>query len=90
MNKRQNDSTELREDILEGRNPVFEALRAGRQVDKILIAKYTDRCYYIDKLISHKEIVMKAKRLCSVILAIILVFALSIFLSHTLEAGVLI
>jgi len=39
MNKRNNEPTELREDILEGRNPVFEALRAGRQIDKILIAK---------------------------------------------------
>lgn len=29
----------LREDILEGRNPVFEALRAGREIDKILLAK---------------------------------------------------
>lgn len=31
--------TEPREDILEGRNPVFEALKNGRQIDKILIAK---------------------------------------------------
>lgn len=28
-----------REDILEGRNPVYEALKSGRQVDKILVAK---------------------------------------------------
>ena len=28
-----------REDILEGRNPVYEALKAGRQIDKILVAK---------------------------------------------------
>ena len=27
---------EPREDILEGRNPVFEALKSGRQIDKIL------------------------------------------------------
>ncbi len=30
---------EIREDMLEGRNPVFEALKAGRQIDKILVAK---------------------------------------------------
>ncbi len=36
MNK---NSIEEREDILEGRNPVFEALKSGRQIDKILIAK---------------------------------------------------
>ena len=34
-----NANAELREDILEGRNPVFEALKAGRQIDKIIIAK---------------------------------------------------
>lgn len=33
------NTNEVREDILEGRNPVFEALKAGRQIDKILIAK---------------------------------------------------
>lgn len=33
------DAQEIREDLLEGRNPVFEALKAGRQIDKILIAK---------------------------------------------------
>ena len=32
-------TTEPREDILEGRNPVFEALKSGRQIDKIVIAK---------------------------------------------------
>ena len=32
-------TSEPREDILEGRNPVFEALKSGRQIDKILIAK---------------------------------------------------
>lgn len=31
--------SEPREDVLEGRNPVFEALKSGRQIDKILIAK---------------------------------------------------
>lgn len=36
---KQPQTPELREDILEGRNPVFEALKAGRQIDKILIAK---------------------------------------------------
>lgn len=35
----ENKSLEIREDMLEGRNPVFEALKAGRQIDKILIAK---------------------------------------------------
>ena len=34
-----NNAKEEREDILEGRNPVFEALKSGRQIDKILIAK---------------------------------------------------
>lgn len=38
-NKNNNASLEVREDILEGRNPVFEALKSGRQIDKILIAK---------------------------------------------------
>ena len=33
-----NQQPEFREDILEGRNPVFEALKSGRQIDKILIA----------------------------------------------------
>lgn len=33
------ETPEVREDILEGRNPVFEALKADRQIDKILIAK---------------------------------------------------
>lgn len=28
-----------RSDILEGRNPVYEALRSGRQIDKLLVAK---------------------------------------------------
>lgn len=32
-------TSEPREDILEGRNPVFEALKSGRQINKILIAK---------------------------------------------------
>lgn len=36
---RQNPKSGPREDILEGRNPVFEALKAGRQIDKIMIAK---------------------------------------------------
>lgn len=35
----ENKRDEMREDILEGRNPVFEALKSGRQIDKILIAK---------------------------------------------------
>ncbi len=35
----ENKNLDLREDMLEGRNPVFEALKAGRQIDKILIAK---------------------------------------------------
>ena len=39
MANRKLDLQEPREDILEGRNPVYEALKAGRQVDKILIAK---------------------------------------------------
>ncbi len=40
MSKREeNRNAETREDILEGRNPVFEALKAGRQIDKILLAK---------------------------------------------------
>ena len=34
-----NNAKEEREEILEGRNPVFEALKSGRQIDKILIAK---------------------------------------------------
>ncbi len=34
-----NNAKEERDDILEGRNPVFEALKSGRQIDKILIAK---------------------------------------------------
>lgn len=37
--RKENEMIEAREDILEGRNPVFEALRAGREIDKILIAK---------------------------------------------------
>ena len=37
MDKR--EEIEVREDILEGRNPVFEALKSGRQIDKILLAK---------------------------------------------------
>lgn len=41
MNKKREDidKEQIREDILEGRNPVFEALKANRQIDKILIAK---------------------------------------------------
>lgn len=34
-----NEDAALRDDILEGRNPVIEALKSGRQIDKILISK---------------------------------------------------
>lgn len=37
------NENEVREDILEGRNPVFEALKSGRQIDKILIAKSSNK-----------------------------------------------
>ncbi len=36
---KQDAGSEMREDILEGRNPVLEALKAGRQIDKLLVAK---------------------------------------------------
>ena len=39
MENRMEKRTEDREDLLEGRNAVAEALRAGRTVDKLLIAK---------------------------------------------------
>ena len=34
-----NEDAALRDDILEGRNPAIEALKSGRQIDKILISK---------------------------------------------------
>ena len=42
-NNIKNNENEVREDILEGRNPVFEALKSGRQIDKILIAKNSNK-----------------------------------------------
>ena len=38
MAKQRAGHPEPREDMLEGRNPVYEALKAGRQIDKILVA----------------------------------------------------
>lgn len=42
------ENTELRNDIIEGRNAVIEALRAGRAIDKIFIAKGD-----VDKTLGH-------------------------------------
>ena len=39
---------ELKNDIIEGRNAVIEALRAGRAIDKIFIAKGD-----VDKTLGH-------------------------------------
>lgn len=39
MAKQRAGRPEPREDMLEGRNPVYEALKVGRQIDKILVAK---------------------------------------------------
>lgn len=38
MNNRNND-TEVKPDVIAGRNPVSEAIRSGRPIDKILVAK---------------------------------------------------
>ena len=42
------DEKELKNDIIEGRNAVIEALRAGRAIDKIFIAKGD-----VDKTLGH-------------------------------------
>lgn len=42
------DEKELRNDVIEGRNAVIEALRAGRSIDKIYIAKGD-----VDKTLGH-------------------------------------
>ena len=39
MEQMQEFETEARNDLIEGRNAVIEALRAGRTIDKIFIAK---------------------------------------------------
>ena len=44
----QNQEKELKNDIIEGRNAVIEALRAGRAIDKIFIAKGD-----VDKTLGH-------------------------------------
>ena len=44
----ENDQEELKNDIIEGRNAVIEALRAGRAIDKIFIAKGD-----VDKTLGH-------------------------------------
>lgn len=38
MNNRNND-TEVKPDVIAGRNPVSEAIRSGRPIDKILVAR---------------------------------------------------
>lgn len=38
MNNRNND-TEVKSDVIAGRNPVSEAIRSGRPIDKILVAR---------------------------------------------------
>ena len=40
MNNRNND-TEVKPDVIAGRNPVSEAIRSGRPIDKILAVSYT-------------------------------------------------
>ncbi len=47
MNNRENE-TEIKNDIIEGRNAVIEALRVGRSIDKIFIAKGD-----VDKTLGH-------------------------------------
>lgn len=44
----ENNEKEIRNDIIEGRNAVIEALRAGRAIDKIFIAKGD-----VDKTLGH-------------------------------------
>lgn len=44
----QDNSQKIREDIIEGRNAVLEALRAGRAIDKIFLAKGD-----VDKALGH-------------------------------------
>ena len=39
INQKDNSEKELKNDIIEGRNAVIEALRAGRSIDKIFLAK---------------------------------------------------
>ncbi|MGN0442057.1 MAG: RNA methyltransferase substrate-binding domain-containing protein, partial [Acutalibacteraceae bacterium] len=34
-----NNTTEIKSDVIAGRNPVSEAIRSGRPIDKILVAK---------------------------------------------------
>ncbi len=47
MNNRVGE-TEIKNDIIEGRNAVIEALRVGRSIDKIFIAKGD-----VDKTLGH-------------------------------------
>ena len=48
MEQMQEFETEARNDLIEGRNAVIEALRAGRTIDKIFIAKGD-----VDKTLGH-------------------------------------
>ena len=48
MEQMQEFETEARNDLIEGRNAVSEALRAGRTIDKIFIAKGD-----VDKTLGH-------------------------------------
>ena len=47
-NNTANHREEIRNEIIEGRNAVIEALRAGRSIDKIFIAKGD-----VDKTLGH-------------------------------------
>ena len=49
------DNRNIKNDIIAGRNPVFEAVKSGRSIDKILIAKGAKNGAVIGILAKAKE-----------------------------------
>ena len=58
MNNRNND-TEVKPDVIAGRNPVSEAIRSGRPIDKILVARGEKSGAVVGILAKDKGILVK-------------------------------